>query len=136
MKLWSEAYTKIKADLPWVVYQVNGGMTAPAFLIVLPMSELGDNDDLLSLQESMLEATEREGTAERLKQIAREAYVSTESNLYAVSPEMSHVPRKFSSGDPEFWRQGAASEAKPGAKPIVSPSRKQAYVKPPAGKDI
>jgi hypothetical protein len=132
IKLWSEAHTKIKANLPWVVYQVNEGTPAPAFLIVLPMSELKDNDDLLSLKESMLETTEEGGTAERLKQIAREAYVSTESNLYVISPEMSHVPREFSLGDSEFWRQGVDSEAKPGAKPSVSPSKKKTYVKPPA----
>jgi hypothetical protein len=132
ISLWRDAHTKVKADLPWVVYQVNEGTPTPAFLMVLAMSELKDNDDLLSLKESMLEAAEQEGTAERLKQIAREAYVSTESNLYVVSPETSHVPKEFSASDPEFWRQGVDSEAKPGAKPSVSPSKKKTYIKPPA----
>jgi len=47
---------------------------------------------------------EAEGdAAERMQQIAREAYVHTESNLYAVSPEKSHVSKEFAAGDPKFW---------------------------------
>jgi len=40
---------------------------------------------------------------DRMQQIARDAYTSTESNLYAVSPETSHVFKEFSDGDPDFW---------------------------------
>jgi hypothetical protein len=97
----SAAYEKMESDLPWVVYQVNVGMPSPAFFVFVPMKSLAQNDDLLNLRETLHQA---EGEAvEQTQQIAREAYASTESNLYAISPEKSHVSREFAAGDPKFW---------------------------------
>jgi hypothetical protein len=67
----------------------------------MPMRTLAQNDDLLNLQDVLHEA-EREA-AERMQEIARAAYAHTESNLYAISPERSHVSKEFAAGDPEFW---------------------------------
>src|SRR5205807_124187 len=50
--------------------------------------------------------------AERMQQIAREAYAQTESNLYAISPEKSHVSKEFAAGDPEFWTPRPEAPAK------------------------
>lgn len=97
----SAAYEKTESDLPWVVYQVNLGMPSPTFLAFVPMKALGQNDDLLKRRES-LQAAEGEA-AGRMQQIAREAYAKTESNLYSVNPEKSHVSKEFAAGDPEFW---------------------------------
>ena len=97
----SAAYEKTESDLPWVVYQVNLGMPSPTFLTFVPMKAVGQNDDLLKRRET-LHAVEGEA-AERIQQIAREAYASTESNLYSIKPEKSHVSKEFAAGDPEFW---------------------------------
>ncbi len=95
------AYEKIDSDLPWVVYQANVGTPSPAFFAFVPMNTLARNDDLLNIREKLHQA---EGeAAERMQQIAREAYAQTESNLYAISPEKSHVSKEFAAGDPEFW---------------------------------
>lgn len=95
------AYEKIDSDLPWVVYQANVGTPSPAFFAFVPMRTLAQNDDLLNIREKLHEA---EGeAAERMQQIAREAYAQTESNLYAISPEKSHVSKAFAAGDPQFW---------------------------------
>lgn len=95
------AYEKIGSDLPWVVYQVNVGTPSPAFFAFVPMKTLAQNDDLMNQREKLREA---EGeAAERMQQIAREAYAQTESNLYAISPEKSHVSKEFAAGDPQFW---------------------------------
>lgn len=100
-KKLSAAYEKIESDLPWVVYQVNLGTPSPAFLTFVPMKAVGQNDDLMKIRER-LHAAEGEA-AERMQQIAREAYASTESNLYSIKPEKSHVTKEFAAGDPEFW---------------------------------
>jgi hypothetical protein len=97
----SAAYEKIESDLPWVVYQVNLGMPSPTFLTFVPLKAVAQNDDLLKIRERLHPA---EGeAAERGQQIAREAYVSTESNLYSIRPEKSYVSKEFAAGDPEFW---------------------------------
>jgi len=118
----SRAYEAIKANTPWVVYQVNVGLPSPAFIVFLPMRALKQNDDLLDWRHSLREARGQEA-AQRTEQIAREAYLSTESNLYALSPEMSHVSKDFAAGDPEFW---------PSKRPVPPqpPSRKETDTKP------
>jgi hypothetical protein len=101
-KLLSAAYEKINADMPWVVYQANVGMPSPSFLVFVPMRALKENDAYLA-RAPKLRAAEGDVGFDRMQQIARDAYASTESNLYAVSPETSHVFKEFSDGDPDFW---------------------------------
>ena len=121
LRILADAYTKIKTDTPWLAYQVNLGMTSPSFPVLVPMSELGQNDDLLSLRENLLSAEGEEG-AERLRQIAPESYATTESNLYAVKPEMSHVSKEFAAGDMDFWRHKTEPNARPETRPSVKPA--------------
>lgn len=101
-KILGEAYEKIRATTPWVVYQVDVGMPSPAFLVFLPMRALQQNDDLLAWRKTLREA-EGEERAREMEQIARNAYAGMESNLYAIRPEMSHVSKEFAQGDLEFW---------------------------------
>jgi len=110
----SHAYETIKANTPWVVYQVNVGMPSPAFIVFLPMRALKQNDDLLDWRHSLREV-EGEEAAQRADQIAREAYLSVESNLYALSPETSHVSKDFAEGDPEFWAPKKSATSRPSA---------------------
>jgi hypothetical protein len=115
LRILADAYEKINADTPWVVYQVNAGMPSPAFLVFLPMRALAKNDDLLEWRRPLREA-EGEEAAQHMEQIARDAYAGTESNLYVISPEMSHVSREFAEGDPGFWSPKASAAAKPAAR--------------------
>jgi hypothetical protein len=109
-KLLSAAYEKINADMPWVVYQANVGMPSPSFLIFVPMRALKENDAYLARAPKLREA-EGDAGFDRMQQIARDAYTSTESNLYAVSPETSHVFKEFSDGDPDFWSPRPSADA-------------------------
>lgn len=108
------AYEKIESDLPWVVYQVNVGMPSPTFFAFVPMKTLAQNDDLLNPQDLPHEG--KGETAERIQQIARAAYAHTESNLYAISPEKSHVSKEFAAGDPKFWTPKPPAPMKVAAK--------------------
>jgi hypothetical protein len=110
----SAAYEKTESDLPWVVYQVSLGMPSPTFLAFVPMKAVGQNDNLLKRREN-LRAAEGEA-AERMQQIAREAYASTESNLYSINPEKSYVPNEFAAGDPDFWMPKPQVNARPETK--------------------
>jgi hypothetical protein len=116
-KLLSAAYEKINADMPWVVYQANVGMPSPSFLVFVPMRALKENDAYLARAAKLREA-EGDVGFDRMQQIAGDAYTSTESNLYTVSPETSHVFKEFSDGDPDFWSPrpsaGANSSANDG----------------------
>jgi hypothetical protein len=118
-KILGVAYEKIRADTPWVVYQVNVGMQTPTFLVFVPMRALKQNDDLLNWRPSLRQAEGDEGS-KRMEQIAREAYARTESNIYAISAKMSHVSKEFATGDPGFWAPKPAAG-------IPSPKKQGTY---------
>jgi hypothetical protein len=133
-RILSDAYEKIRTDAPWVVYQVKMGMQSQGFLVFMPMPALTENDDLLSSEEDLLKA-EGDEAVQRLQQIAREAYISTTSNLYAVSAEMSHVSKEFAAGDPAFWTpKPVPAVDREVAKGTVVPDAGQSTTKPPASK--
>jgi hypothetical protein len=87
-------------------------MPSPTFLVFVPMRALEQNDDLLSWRRALREA-EGDEAAARMEHIAREAYQSTESNLYFISPETSHVSKEFADGDREFWSPKPSAASKP-----------------------
>lgn len=123
-KILAEAYEKIRANTPWVVYQMNVGASSPTFLVFVPMHALKQNDDLLNWRKNLHEA-EGEEAAHHLDQIAKDAYAITESNLYVISPEMSHVSKEFAEGDPSFWssKPNAASRPTPPKSAQDKPNR-------------
>lgn len=92
--------TNAHSDLPWVVYQANSGSSTPTFLVLKPLADLRQIDDLLNKDVS----SDRPEPDDRLLQAVRDSYSSFESNLCAVSPETSHVSIEFAQGDLEFWR--------------------------------
>jgi hypothetical protein len=40
---------------------------------------------------------------QRAQEFARSAYDSVETNIYAVIPHLSHMPRDFTAEDPAYW---------------------------------
>ena len=113
------AYEKTKSESPWVVYQIKMGSVSPGFLIFVPMTNLKQNDAILSWTEGLTEF-EGEEDAQQLQQIARDTSATSESNLYAIVPEMSHVAKKFAAGVSERPRH--LSDAQPATPSSPTPS--------------
>lgn len=111
MRILADAYGKIHAETAWVVYQVAAGTASPTFLVFRPVVELKQNDDFMAYGASLAEA-EGEQSVETQQRIAREAYASTEHNIYAVHPELSHVSKSFAGSDADFWFHAAAAASK------------------------
>jgi hypothetical protein len=90
------------AESAWAVYEVEAGLPSPTFLMIETVRSLQDLDKAIGIQrkaESSFQDVERK----RMDEITRDAYVSVESNLYAIHPDMSHVPKEFAAGDPTYW---------------------------------
>jgi hypothetical protein len=92
------------SQAPSLVYQVEAGTSEPTLIILEPMHKLEEADAARAP-----EASEK----------VQAAIVSRESNLYMISPEMSHVGKAFAAGDPGFWsvapegkKASASNEAK------------------------
>jgi hypothetical protein len=129
-KILADAHARVQAGTPWVVYEVDAGLPAPAFLILSPMAELKERDDLLSQAGSLADAEGDQG-GDSLKKIARESFATTESTVYAVNPGMSHVSKAFAATDLDYWmhrvpdaKPEAKSEGKSDSKPKPKPPQK------------
>jgi len=83
------------SQAPSLVYQVEAGTSEPTLIILEPMHTLEEADAARAP-----EASEK----------VQAAIVSRETNLYMISPEMSHVAKALAAGNPGFW--SGASEGK------------------------
>jgi hypothetical protein len=98
----ADAYEKGEGSPAWVIYAVNAGAPAPSYLMLTALSSLKDEDAAAARRAPAMEAA---GAAvqQRLQEIARAAYDSIETNVYFVSPQLSHMPKDFTALDPAFW---------------------------------
>lgn len=97
------AYERLDATAFWATYQVNAGAPSTTFVILMPMRSLKEMDDYIARTGHLRDA-EGPTVASRLQEIARNAYVSWDSELYVVDAAASHVSRDFAAGDPQFWQ--------------------------------
>lgn len=97
------AYERLNANAFWVTYQVNAGAPSTTFVILMPMRALREMDDYIA-RTGQLPDAEGPAIASRLQEIARNAYVSWDSELYVADASASHVSREFAAGDPQFWQ--------------------------------
>ena len=100
-KIMGAAHEGAKVNAAAMVYQVQSGTPGPTFLVFLPMRSLSELDEILALGREVRRATAEGG---RLGEIERDAYISSETNLYAASPDQSHVSEEFAASDPEYWK--------------------------------
>jgi hypothetical protein len=108
----SEASAKVHARSAWAVYEVVGGLPEPSFVIVTPMQSLQDIDGIFEASESV-KTTEGGALEQHLQELARIAYGTSDTRLFAVGPRMSHVSKKFAASDADFWAPATLSTAPP-----------------------
>jgi len=104
------AYEKVAGSPPWVIYAVHSGAPVPCYLMLTALSSLRDEDDAAARRVPAMDAA-GPAVQERLQEIARSAYDSIETNIYAVNPHLSHMPRDFTAEDPGYWMPKTAPVA-------------------------
>ena len=108
----SEASNKVHARSAWAVYEVVGGLPEPSFVIVTPMQSLQEMDGIFEASESV-KTTEGGALEQHLQELARIAYGTSDTRLFAVGPRMSRVSKKFAASDADFWAPATLSTATP-----------------------
>ena len=131
---WSlaEASHKARSESAWAVYEVAAGIPQPSFVIVTPMRSF---QDIGGPTEAPRAAQKDDAGVleDHLQELARIAYGTSDSRLFAVHPETSHVSKEFAAGDSDFWLpatffappSATPKSAKPTAKGAPSPAPKQ-----------
>ena len=98
----ASAYEKVTGSPAWVTYAVHSGAPVPCYLMLTALSSLKDEDDAAARRVPAMDAA-GPAVQQRLQEIARSAYDSVETNIYAVNPHLSHMPRDFTAEDPAYW---------------------------------
>ncbi len=111
-KLYRDAHVKIEQNIPWATYEAQAGVT-DAYLVLVPMTSLKDEDIGLAHQKDFGAALGEEGT-KRMSKLSEEGVTSVEENLWMVVPEWSYVEKSWIEADPQYW--GSEASAKPATK--------------------
>lgn len=110
------------------VYEVISGAPSGTFLVFTPVKSLAERD--APPNKAYAEALGDEGRA-KISELAGKAILSSETNLYAFSANMSHPSAEMAAADPGFWKPKpimAKKTAAP-AKDAVVPTAKKTPAK-------
>jgi hypothetical protein len=105
------------------IFAVQSGMSAPAFLIFIPMKSLKEADEAGPLHESAAykDALGGEAGDKKLSELAAASVMSNESAIFAFNPKMSVPPLEYSMGaDANYWTPKPAVAATPKAKTTIA----------------
>jgi hypothetical protein len=113
-KMMQDAFQKAKLDESFLTYQLVAGSPEGVYLILIPMASLKSMDEEPARQKALMEAMGAD-TFRQFMKGAGDVFVSMDSALYSVSPEMSYLPKEIEDQDPAFWRP----------KPVAAPAEKE-----------
>ncbi|MGD0221457.1 MAG: hypothetical protein ABSF71_03905 [Terriglobia bacterium] len=112
-KLYRDAHLKISQNTPWATYEGLAGVT-DAYLVLVPMTSLKDQDTALAHKKDFGAALGDEGKGQ-MNKLSAESVASVEDNIWMVVPEWSTVEKAWIEADPQYWAP------KPAAKPAPAP---------------
>ena len=111
-----DAWGKADPSYSAAVYEMAyGHATGPVFLVMLPMKSMAFLDKIHDEHDAYVKALGEEDVKSN-RDIARSAYLSSQSNLFVFSPRMSYVPDSWVKADPTFWN--------PKPKAMMMPAKK------------
>jgi hypothetical protein len=115
-KIYRDAYLKSGQNIPWSSYEGMMGVT-DAYLVLVPMKSLADEDAGLAHQKDFGAALGDEGKS-RMNKLTEENVASVEDNLFMVDPDWSYVDKPWVDADPQYW--GGGPTTKPAHKPAAA----------------
>jgi hypothetical protein len=114
LKQWAGALRSAGTTSNWGTYQVVTGMPEGTYLLLMGFPSLGGVDASRATDGKAAAAMGQAAMAEFMKRLGESA-ISSEAQLFLVSPRMSWVPKAMADADPGFWRPrpAVASVKKP-----------------------
>jgi hypothetical protein len=107
---------------PMAAYQVVSGAPNGTYLLLEPMTSLKSLDEEPQRRRALRQAL-ASGDPERNMAAS---IASSESILFAISPQMSYVPKEWIATDPSFWTPKPVEIAKPPVSPSPKAKKKPA----------
>lgn len=123
VKLVLEAEKKAIPDAHWACYESLYGAPGGTYLFIVAHKSAGELDSDLAHNKDWMAAMGEEGL-KKLDELAAAAIESSETNLFALNPNMSYVPAEWLKAD-DFWKpKGGNSVATAPKKPAEKPAEK------------
>ncbi len=122
-KISKDAHEKAGVQDNHSVFQVISGMPAGTFLIITPMKSLADADAGPQIHGQAYQDAVGDEGRKKLGELASSGTITSETNYFRFSPEMSYPSKEYIEADPGFWKPKPAKmamakkEEKPAAKP-------------------
>jgi hypothetical protein len=117
-KIIKAAHEKAGMKDYYSVFEVQSGMSGPAFLIFVPMKSLKEVDEAGPLHTSAAyrEALGGDDGEKKMTELASAAVMSNEGAIFGFSPKMSVPPPEYLSGNADYWNPKPTMAATPKAK--------------------
>ncbi|HUA99515.1 MAG TPA: hypothetical protein VMA34_14385 [Terracidiphilus sp.] len=102
VKLYVKAYTPA-ADAHWAVFEkMYGEGSDNTFIVVTPLASLAGVDEEV-LDGDNLPKSVGEDQMQTMRELGSVTIESSESDLFAMVPQISYVPDSWVKGSPDFW---------------------------------
>lgn len=115
MKLFQNAFEKLKREQPYVMYQVMMGAPEGTYMLFTPMKSLKEVDDDFASQGALMQAIGDENMKNLMKSTG-DVFLSMETNVYSFNPSISSVSKEFAAADLKFWTPKPMAKKAPGVK--------------------
>lgn len=111
--LFKSVVQQAKASASWASFEVQAGMPGPTYLVFSPHKTLAELDQNTGTGAAIAKAM----TEDMMKKLGTvsENFISVQTLVFNVSPEMSYPMAEWVTADPAFWNKKAMAPAKPAA---------------------
>jgi hypothetical protein len=102
VKLYAKAYSSI-ANSHWAMFEkLYGEDSDRTFILVTPIKALAEEDQAM-IDGDNLPKTVGEDQLQLMRELGSQTVESSESDLFAIIPQISYVPDAWISASPDFW---------------------------------
>lgn len=123
VKMVLEGYKKALPDAHWACYEGVYGAPEGTYLFIVARKSAKELDSDIAHNKDFMAAMGDEGM-KKLEELSAATIESSESNLFALNPNMSYVPTEWVKAD-DFWKpKGGNAVAATPKKPAEKPAEK------------
>lgn len=102
VKIYAKAYSSI-AGSHWAMFEkLYGEDSDRTFILVTPIKALAEEDQAM-IDGDNLPKTVGEDQMQLMRELGSQTVESSESDLFAINPQISYVPDAWVTASPDFW---------------------------------
>jgi len=101
------AHEKAAIKEDYFVYQVASGLPAGTFFVVIPYADLGELDSVSPTHGKAYDDALGDDGRKKSQDLTTSGILDSDTMIFLVHPEMSHIAYEWIAADPDFWNKGS-----------------------------